>query len=626
MAGGGLPRRHKIATKMSTDLLGRFSFAANWSITRLLRNAQTVSPIRGGHHPTDLMPQLQTKTSPRPTHRPEAAAPDELEQTPDIRLDDPDMETALASLLSLYPDAPVLASTDDGGVVPVPASVPLQRNPVLEPRSGMDLIIPGDRPELLATWERVLVKGIARCTLHLAAYPDTTATYYGFDLRTTHGVLLAVIVPTEGGGIAVSQLREESRLMSRFARISKDDSGIIVKIDETVSQLLGWSAEEMEGHRSVEFFHPDDHALAIDNWLEMLASPGIGRRVRLRHLRSDQSWVWVEVTNNNLLEDPDYRCVVCEMVDISEEMAREQLLERLAETVPVGLFQVDSERHIVYTNEQLHQILGVDGEISVETQLDAVVEDDRPALERAFDDVLVEGRDTEVEVQLRPSSGGISTFCTINMRALNHDDGTISGAIACVADVTDSTRMREELKKRATFDELTLCYNRPSIMDALAASIAGGRGEAERAVMFVDLDRFKEVNDHEGHAAGDELLRVVADRLRSVVRGDDLVGRIGGDEFLVVCPEIGGPEQAMRLAERIAEALHASISLATVGAETELRVSIGVAWSDGTGTAADLLVARADDAMYESKHERAGRPKLATLSSPRPAAHRAYGR
>ena len=100
----------------------------------------------------------------------------------------------------------------------------------------------------------------------------------------------------------------------------------------------------MVGHRSIEFIHPDDHALAIDNWMEMLALPGPGRRVRLRHRRKDGSWVWFEVTNHNLLDDPDHGCVVCEIVDISEEMAaheelraREQLLDRLAEAIPLGL-------------------------------------------------------------------------------------------------------------------------------------------------------------------------------------------------------------------------------------------------------------------------------------------------
>jgi diguanylate cyclase (GGDEF)-like protein/PAS domain S-box-containing protein len=518
------------------------------------------------------------------------------------------LATALAAVLAMYPDAPVLATRADGTVVAMPASVPLQRNPVLEPRTGMDLVISEDRPQLIATWDKVLARGSGRCPLHPASHPDTTVMYCGFDVRETHGVVIAVLRPTDSAGGPVPEVRA-TPLVSRFARVIKDDAGFILKIDEVLTQILGWSAEEMEGRRSMEFIHPDDHSLAIDNWMALLASPGIGRRVRLRHRRRDGSWVWFELTNNNLLEDPDHRCVVCEMLDISEEMARQQLFERLAETVPVGLFQVDAQRNIVYTNKRLHQILGVTAATTVAAQLATIADADRSRLEQALNRVLGEGLDAEIEVELQ-SPGGLK-FCTVSVRALNHDDGTISGAIACVADVTDSTRMREELKKRATFDELTGCYNRQSIMQALEASISSDHARSERAVMFIDLDRFKEVNDREGHAAGDELLRIVAEKLRSVVRGDDLVGRIGGDEFLVVCPEIGGAAQAMKLAARLADALRTGVSLDTIGAAHELKVSVGVAWSKGEGIGADLLVAQADSAMYESKREGAGLPKLA---------------
>ncbi len=529
-------------------------------------------------------------------------------------LDAKTVETALASLLVRYPEASVLAAGANGVAIPMPASVPLQRNLVVDAHTGMELIVPGDRVRLLSAWEKVLTSGAARCALHLLSDPDTTMTYFGFDVREAHGAVLGVLVPGNVVDGPVEQASQRPRVTPRFARVSKDDSGVIIKIDGAATQILGWSADEMEGRRSLEFVHTDDHALAVDNWLEMLASPGIGRRVRLRHRRRDGSWIWFEITNNNLLDDPDYRCVVCEMVDISEEMAREQLLGRLAETVPVGLFQVDPDRRIVYTNDQLRQILGVEVAATAEAQLATVVEADRPTLEHALDGVLGQGGDADIEVEVQLPSGGGLRFCTISLRALYHGDGTISGAIACVADVTESTRMREELTRRATFDELTGCYNRPSIMNALEAGIASGQRRTDRAVMFIDLDRFKEVNDQQGHGAGDELLRAVSQALRSVVRADDLVGRIGGDEFLVVCPEIGGPEQAMKLAERIARAL-ATESSDTIGAPHQLSASIGVAWSNGDGTRADTLVARADGAMYESKRERAGRPKLATADS-----------
>ncbi len=537
------------------------------------------------------------------------------------------LETVLDSLLSRYPDAPVVALQADGVSIAVPESISLINNPVLQARTGMDLVVHADRLKLLTSWDQLLAKGSARCLVHLVDDPDVTVALYGLDLREAHGVVLTLFAPADAsaGGAAV-RVRQAPKPRPRFATMVKDERSFVVRIDDALSEILGWSAQEMEGHRSIEFIHPDDHALAIDNWMDMLASPGPGRRVRLRHRRRDGSWVWFEVTNHNLLDDPEQARVVAEIVDISEEMAaqeelraREQLLDRLAEAIPLGLLQVDAAGEVVYTNDRLHAIVGVARAAGAREQLSTVVEADRPALMSALEDVLRDGRHTDVEVELRLPSTLELRFCSISLRALTHDDGAISGAIVCVADVTDSSRMRDELKRRATFDELTGCHNRPSFMRALEANVADPQPDAERAVMFVDLDRFKDLNDRYGHAAGDELLRILGGRLRETVRGHDLVGRIGGDEFLVMCPDVGGPEAAMRLAERLAKTLHECVRL-TAGSVSP-QVSIGVAWSGGDGVDADTLVAQADAAMYQSKRQRCGQPKLAKAAVRRTAPH-----
>jgi diguanylate cyclase (GGDEF)-like protein/PAS domain S-box-containing protein len=535
-------------------------------------------------------------------------------------LDAETLQRALASLLAAYPDAPIAAIRDDGVVVAMPSSIGLQRNPVLEARSALDLIVYDD--EVLSGWDRVLTVGAAVYAVHPMSNPEITGTVYGLDLRERHGVILTVSVfaETDDAGRPAPSI-ELPEVTPRFASVRKDARSFLSSVDVAMTQILGWSAEEMEGHRSIEFIHPDDHALAIDNWMQMLAAPGPARRVRLRHRRRDESWVWLEVTNHNLLHDPDHHCVVSEMVDISEEMsahealkAREQLLDSLAEAVPVGLLQVNADRRVVYTNDRLHQILGVELTEDASAQMASVGDDDRAALEEALDRVLRDGQQSDMEVELRRPPSGELRFCTVSLRALKDAGGAIHGAIACVADITDGARMREELERRATFDELTGCYNRASIMRALEVNIASGERHAERAVVFVDLDGFKAVNDCYGHAAGDELLKAVAVRLRSAVRDGDIVGRIGGDEFLVVCPDVGGPEEAMKLAERLARAQSAAVGL-TGGGVTAL-VSIGVAWSAGGSADAYSIVARADDAMYASKREGAGRPKLASVDAP----------
>jgi diguanylate cyclase (GGDEF)-like protein/PAS domain S-box-containing protein len=319
------------------------------------------------------------------------------------------------------------------------------------------------------------------------------------------------------------------------------------------------------------------------------------------------------VTNHNLLDDPDHGYVLAEMVDIADEMAaqealraREQLLHRLAEAVPIGLLQVDRERRVVYTNERLTDIVGVSSCTAVEDQLATVATEDRPVLATALDDVL-EGRDAEIEVRLCPPDGDLR-HCRARLRSLTDEAGAVTGAIVCLEDVTESVRLRDQLEDRATFDVLTRVHNRGSTMATLEGAL--GQARTTTAVIFVDVDRFKPVNDRFGHTAGDELLRVVATRLQRAVRDRDVVGRLGGDEFLVVCPDVGGPGEAMAVADRVRSSVSGAVRLGDT--MLDVRVSLGVACAPA-GTTADAVVARADAAMYEAKRNRAGIPVLADL-------------
>ena len=136
-------------------------------------------------------------------------------------------------------------------------------------------------------------------------------------------------------------------------------------------------------------------------------------------------------------------------------------------------------------------------------------------------------------------------MCAISLVSLSDREGA-PGALLTVTDVTDSARMREELTAKATFDVLTGCHNRASVMAILDQALRGGEA-ASTAVLFVDLDKFKPVNDTLGHDAGDELLALTAQRLGGVLRRDDVVGRIGGDEFLIVSRGLDGPASAIAM-------------------------------------------------------------------------------
>ena len=521
------------------------------------------------------------------------------------------LDLALQSLLSVHPQARISAVREDGVFVPMPESLAVGHS-VLSGLSALSLVLPEDRAAVMTAWDQALAAGAARCPARLRIDAEHAGTFYAFDVRPVHGVLVVVFTPSAHAASSAGDDRSIFDVVPKVARVCKDERSVLLKVDEALTQILGWGADEMKGRRSMEFVHPEDHAIAIENWMEMLAAPGPGRRVRLRHRHRDGGWVWFEITNHNLLDDPEHGCVVTGMVDISDEMAahealraREQLLDRLAEAVPVGLVQIDAVRRVVYTNDRLHQIVGIERSETLQQQLSSVVETDQPALGHAIDNVLGIGSPTDIEVELRLPDRDLRR-CAVSLRALSDEADRINGAIACVTDVTDSARMREELRRRATIDELTGCYNRASTMRALDEQIARNGSGATPGVIFIDLDHFKQVNDQFGHACGDKLLRIAAQRITAGVRAHDIVGRIGGDEFLVVLPDVESPRYALQLAQRLAVALQNDMCLG--GATVSNTASIGVACANESHTDAEMLVAEADSAMYQSKRQRAAIP------------------
>jgi diguanylate cyclase (GGDEF)-like protein/PAS domain S-box-containing protein len=522
------------------------------------------------------------------------------------------LDAALNALLAEYPGAFVAAISAGGGFVPMPASVPLTRQRELRGRSALDYVVPEDREVVISTWERARASGASSAQVRLKVSPDRPAVIHYLDARAHHGVYLGVIVGGDAAALAsLPDTRPQAR-PPRVARARKNEVAVFLEVDEATTTILGWTAADMVGFRSLDFIHPDDQEAAIESWMQMLSEPGIVQPpVRLRHRRAEPSWAWFEVTNHNRLADPDGGYVLAEMIDISEEMAaqealraREQLLHRLTEALPTGVFQVLPDRRIAYTNDRLSSILGLDPAATLDAQLATVLNEDRPLLLAALDAALDDGADGDLEVRVQPGEESRARRCRVRLRTLTNERGDVTGAVVSVEDVTESAQLRAELERRATHDLLTRVMNRDAAMDALEASLAG-QG-ARTAVIYVDIDRFKAVNDQLGHTAGDELLRVVADRLAGTVRAGDTLGRVGGDEFLVVCPGVVGAEPARRVADRIASAVNKPVTLA--GVTREIQVSIGVAHAGRRVISADALVGRADAAMYASKRRGRGRP------------------
>jgi diguanylate cyclase (GGDEF)-like protein/PAS domain S-box-containing protein len=541
-----------------------------------------------------------------------------------VHLDADAVESAMLSLLDTYPHARVAAVAWNGMFCAMPDSIPLTTHTLSTGEKGIDLVALEDRRTMLEQFNQAKELGASSAPVH-----DTegrAATAFLLDTRERHGALLLLfavneeaLASTPGWPATGVTLPGYEPFPSKFGRVRRNDVAVIIGVDEGICQLTGFAPEELIGREPSSLIHPDDHEMALTNWFEVIvAPPNVGRRGRARHLRSDGSSVWLEFTNYNRLDDPDHGDVLCEMMDISQEMQvvdelheGRELLRRLTEALPLGILQIDGQRRVVYTNRRLHQIVGVDARPTLDEQLSSVVDGDRQELERAIETVMTVDSDLTVELRVVLPRSHRPRICQVVLRTLGGRARDISGAILCVSDVTEASVMRRELENRATFDQLTRCHNRAAIMTELERTLHRARQHDEGfGVVFVDIDRFKPVNDRLGHAAGDELLAVVARRLREAVRAQDLVGRIGGDEFLVLCPDTRHREVAQQIGDRIAEHVNGSVRLGEQA--IAVTVSIGVVWARGDQLRVDELVALADRAMYRSKRRRLSDPVVLT--------------
>jgi diguanylate cyclase (GGDEF)-like protein len=180
----------------------------------------------------------------------------------------------------------------------------------------------------------------------------------------------------------------------------------------------------------------------------------------------------------------------------------------------------------------------------------------------------------------------------------------------------ERAELAAELARRASVDPLTGLANRTALSRRLREALAAERvGAGAPALLLLDLDDFKTINDSLGHSSGDEVLRVVAERLRSCLQPGDLAARLGGDEFAVLVPRVGGEAEVVALGERLAAVLRTPVTVA--GREVLARASVGVRMARGGDEDPERLLRDADMAMYAAKT--AGRAGGAgPLGPPRP--------
>jgi diguanylate cyclase (GGDEF)-like protein/PAS domain S-box-containing protein len=278
----------------------------------------------------------------------------------------------------------------------------------------------------------------------------------------------------------------------------------------------------------------------------------------------------------------------------------------LADSAPVGIFELARGTRVTYANAEGSRLLG-DGVIggSVDAMLANVDRSSHDSFREALE-AVARGEPASTELRLaNPDDDRWVAWQGVPV--LTHGP-RLPMAFASTLDITDLKQAQAALARQATHDPLTGLPNRRLLIDALIDALADlGRGHRTGtvALMFVDLDRFKLVNDVLGHDAGDALLRTAAARLRNAVRAHDMVARFGGDEFVVLMQHVADRGELHDVAQRILDAVASPIVVS--GESVGVGASVGIATAAGPDDDPDALVRNADAAMYRAKEHGRGR-------------------
>lgn len=279
-----------------------------------------------------------------------------------------------------------------------------------------------------------------------------------------------------------------------------------------------------------------------------------------------------------------------------------------------GIAALDAELRFTFLNPRLIALLGYPEQEILGKRLDRIWAEQDKSRSAAVRQRLRRGVAASAEQTLRKASGELLTAIITDAPHLDAD-GHLQGVILTVTDISERKESEERIHYLATHDTLTGLANRAMFLDLMDTSLLIARRNHSRvALLYLDLDHFKEVNDRLGHASGDALLIEVARRMRGCLRASDLLARQGGDEFMALLQDVGGMQEAMAVAEKIRAAIDAPYHLEN--GICRVSVCIGIALYPDHGEDLDSLSRRADEAMYRAKDGGRNGVAQATLASP----------
>jgi diguanylate cyclase (GGDEF)-like protein/PAS domain S-box-containing protein len=382
-----------------------------------------------------------------------------------------------------------------------------------------------------------------------------------------------------------------------------------LRVNQKLCDILGYSKEELLALTSVDVTPPGDRDVAIDRNEQLLSSEAGSYSREKRYMRKDGQIIWANISLT-AVRSPDGRPahVISIIQDITDRKRAEEALReseeqfhQLANNIPQIFWICDArQKQMIYVSPAYERISGQPiGRLRQKARswLDSVHEEDRDRV-KAARIAAADGSYDEVFRVVRPDG----TVRWVRDRAFPICDaqGRLYRIAGIAEDITDMRESEERLLYLAHYDNLTSLPNRVLFYDRLKQALSQAKRNGWiTAVMLLDLDRFKNVNDTLGHGAGDLLLRQVSERLAACIRSGDTVGRLSGDEFAIVCSNLAGPDDASLVAQKIMSTFLKPFNL--YGKEVYVSASIGITLFPTDSQDQDTLIQNADTAMYRAK-------------------------
>jgi diguanylate cyclase (GGDEF)-like protein/PAS domain S-box-containing protein len=394
--------------------------------------------------------------------------------------------------------------------------------------------------------------------------------------------------------------------------------GAFLRVNRALAELVGYEPDELLDLTFQNITHPDDLEADLQLVREVLEGKRRTYRMEKRYIRSDGAECWVLLSVSLVRDDagePLY--FVSQIEDITERRrAEDALLEaedrfRSAfEEAPIGMAMNSVEGSFLRVNRAMCEITGYSREqLEATTHRSITHPDDLARNERGYQEILT-GNASHYRTEKRYiHSDGHVVPVDLSATVIRDGEGEPVHVLTQVQDITERKRFEGQLQYLADHDSLTGLFNRRRFEEELTRELASAeRYESKVAVLAIDLDDFKYINDSLGHSIGDELITRVGDAVRTRLRRTDVLARLGGDEFAVILPRIDD-DGAMEVAEDLLEAV-GEVDLVGLGGRGGGRVSasIGIAMFHAASnlTSEELLV-EADIAMYDAKE--AGRAR-----------------